>query len=275
LATEAVKAEKLPPRRQAFGEVMDVAPWVDLDQQLGMAETALAASKAENARTQNLARTNDASQKAVEAAAAQLEQDELKLQQLVRSAQLQFGDLFPAKREERKLFVDRLVAGDSRLVRINVLPGDAFTSPPKSATLTVREHEGEPLTTSILAVAKAVDPRTQTRGYVARIDDPPYPLLPGMAVRAWLNLDEPPAEGLSVPEAALLRQSGRAWVYVAKQDHVYVREPVEWEGPSADAGSVLVSGNAKIKAGDRVVTAGAALLLSEEINPPGAGEPEP
>ena len=278
LAIEKGEPEKaeLKPQRIAFGRVLDPTPIVTLDGELAAAEAALAASRAEHERTQNLFKTGEnLARKTVETAEAQFRADEIKADGLRRSALLEWGPAFaaldaPARRE----FVERLVRGETSLIRVDILPGDALAEQPKAARVLVLGREEQPVETENITPATDVDAKTQAQGFILRVDKSPFALRPGMALTAWLELPQKPRAGFAVPRSAVLRHDGRAWIYVQEEEEKFVRKPVTLDTPlDGDKGWFIAEGGG-INADDLLVTTGAQSLLSEELKAQGGGEPD-
>lgn len=262
---------ELQPRRIAFGRVLDPTPIVTLDGDLAAAEAALAASRAENERTQKLlAAGENTSRKIAETAQAQFRADEIKVDGLRRKAFIEWGALLPEDAAKRREFVEQLVRGEAALVRVDILPGDTITTQPKSARLLVIGREEQPVDTQSITPAADTDPKTQAQGFVLRVDRPPFPLRPGMALTAWMALPEKPRAGFAVPRSAVLRHDGRTWVYVQEEEEKFVRKPVALDTPlDGDKGWFIVAEGGGIKADDLLVITGAQSLLSEELKAQG------
>ena len=273
---EPEKAE-LAPRRVAFGRVLDPTPLVTLDSDLAAIEAALAASRAEHERTQKLlAAGENTSRKTAEAAEAQFRADEIKADGLARTALLQWGATFsslnPAARHG---FVESLVHGESALVRVDLLPGDALAEAPRAARLLVLGREQTPVDTALISPAADADPRTQAQGFILRVEKPPFALRPGMALTAWLELPEKPREGFALPRSAVLRHDGRAWVFVQEEEEKFVRKPVALGAPLDGEKGWFIPADGGLKADDLIVITGAQVLLSEEMKASsGAAEEE-
>ena len=277
----ALALETQPPRkvsrqatRLAFGNVIDPSPLITLDGELAAAEAVLAASQAENHRTNALVATNDASRKSAEASEAQFLADKIKVDGIMRSAQLQWGAVFTRDATKRRSFIDDLVSGVEALIRVDVMPGDALAEMPTGAQIVVIGRESQPLATGDIQPATAADPKTQAQGFILRVTKPPIQLRPGMALSAWLELPGPPRPGLAIPRSAVLRHDGRTWVYVQKEAEKYLRQPITLEAPLAAEQGWFVSANDGVTAQDAVVVVGAASLLSEELKAQGGGEPD-
>jgi multidrug efflux pump subunit AcrA (membrane-fusion protein) len=71
-----------------------------------------------------------------------------------------------------------------------------------------------------------------------------------------------PVRGVAVPRAALLRSGGETWVYVRTASDTFLRKEVE-NGRSDPSGLFAPGG---LKAGEQVVTQGAAALFAAETN---------
>ncbi len=278
LALEKGEPEKaeLKPQRIAFGHVLDPTPIVTLDGDLAAAEAALTASRAEYERTQKLfAAGEGASRKAAETAEAQFRADEIKADGLRRRALLEWGALLPAQDPvKRRALVEQLVHGDVALVRVDVLPGELIAEQPARARLVVLGREEQPVETASITPAADVDAKTQAQGFVLRVDQSPFPLRPGMALTAWLELAQPARTGFAIPRSAVLRHDGRAWVYVQEEEEKFVRKPVSLDTPlEGDKGWFISEKDGGIKADDLLVVTGAQALLSEELKSQG-GAPD-
>ena len=278
LALEKGEPEKaeLKPQRIAFGRVLDPTPIATLDGELAAAEAALAASRAEHERTQSLFKTGEnLSRKTVETAEAQFRADEIKADGLRRSALIEWGPEFAALGSAaRREFVERLVRGETSLIRVDILPGDALAEQPKAARVLVLGREEQPIETENITPASDVDAKTQAQGFILRVDKSPFALRPGMALTAWLELPEKPRAGFAIPRSAVLRHDGRAWVYVQEEEEKFARKPVMLDTPlDGDKGWFIAEGGG-IKADDLLVTTGAQSLLSEELKAQGGGEPD-
>ena len=273
--SEPEKTE-LKPQRLAFGRVLDPTPIVTLDGELAAAEAALAASRAEHERTQGLFKNGEnLARKTLETAEAQFRGDEIKADGLRRSARLEWGPEFAAlDAAARREFVEHLVRGETSLIRVDILPGDALAEQPKSARVLVLGREAQPVETQSITPAADVDTKTQAQGFILRVEKAPFPLRPGMALTAWLELGETPRAGFAIPRAAILRHDGRAWVYVQEEEEKFVRKPVTLDTPLDGERGWFVAEGGGIKADDLLVVTGAQSLLSEELKAQGGSEPD-
>lgn len=133
IATKQPRKLTWQATRLAFGNVIDPSPLITLDGDLTTAEAVLTASKAENDRTAALAVTNDASRQSAEAAEARFLADKIRVDGIIRNAQLQWGGLFTRDAAKRSTFINGLVSGSESLIRVDVMPGDALAEIPGSA----------------------------------------------------------------------------------------------------------------------------------------------
>ena len=175
LALEMSEPEKaeLKPQRVAHGRVLDPTPIVTLDGELAAAQAALAASRAEYDRTQALLKSGEGmARKVAETAEAQFRGDEIKADGLRRRARLEWGVAFPAAdAAKRREFVEQLVAGESALVRVDLLAGDALTEMPASARLAVLGREAEIISANAIAPAADTDAKSMAQGFLLRVED--------------------------------------------------------------------------------------------------------
>ena len=276
LAIEKEQPRKitLPATRMAFGSVIDPSPLITLDGELTAAAAALTASQAENERTIALAATHDASKKSAEASEAQFLADKIKMDGILRSAQLQWGPVFARDANKRRTFINELVSGIESLIRVDVMPGAALTEMPASARILIMGREGQPIATGDILPATVTDPKTQAQGFILRVANPPFALRPGMALTAWLELPEKPRPGFAIPRSAVLRHDGRTWIYVQEAEEKFVRKPITLDTPLDAEHGWFVTENGGVRADDAIVVVGAASLLSEELKAQGKGEPD-
>ena len=95
-----------------------------------------------------------------------------------------------------------------------------------------------------------------------RVDPAARPVLarPGQAVLAWLARSERPLRGVRLPESAVVRLAGRAFVYARSGAGGFTRTPVELDQPVP--GGWFVTGTAPAT---ELVVQGAQNLLSFEL----------
>jgi len=109
--------------------------------------------------------------------------------------------------------------------------------------------------------AAEADPLTRMPASLYRLEDPGATLRPGTAVTVYAP-DPAGGRGLLVPEAAAVQWDGLVWAYVERSPGRFVRVRLPTDRPVAE-GWLVSPGD--FDPGDRVVTAGAGQLLSEEF----------
>ena len=197
--------------------------------------------------------------KLIESALASMSSSALPLD-LQRGGQVVEVMAHPGESLEAGAPVVRVVRFDRLLARVDVPAGETVTAGLTSATIAPLGYESRPLRGERIAVAAAIDPKTQGQPFLFRVADPSFLLRPGLSVTAYLDIPGAPRQGVTLPRAAILRQSGKAWVYVQTGADQFARREVNLEDEAA-AGWFTRS----LAPGDRVVTTGAQTLLSEEF----------
>lgn len=154
----------------------------------------------------------------------------------------------------------RVTRFDKLLARVDVPVGQTVEAGLKTASIVPLGYEQMPLTGEKVGFAGVVDQKTQGQPFVFRVSDASGALRPGLSVTAYLEIPGPARTGAAVPRAAVLWQAGKAWVYVQTEKEKFARREVALEDP-ASGGWFTRS----LKPGDKVVTRGAQMLLSEEF----------
>ena len=166
----------------------------------------------------------------------------------------------PGESVESGQTILRITKYDKLLVRVDVPAGQSIAPGLTTATIVPLGSEANPLTGERVGFAGAIDPKTQGQPFVFRVTNPANTLRPGLSVTAYLETPGPARTGAIVPRAAVIWQSGKSWVYVKTEKEKFARREVVLEDP-ASAGWFTRS----LKPGDKVVTTGAQMLLSEEF----------
>ena len=119
-----------------------------------------------------------------------------------------------------------------------------------------------------IATAALVDPKAPGEAFLFRLRESRFGLRPGLAVTAYIPTATAKRSGVTVPTAAVVRLSGKAYVYVQTTADQFTRKEIRTDSPVA---SGYFIGN-EIPSGTRIVVAGAQTLLSEEFKPEGVTE---
>lgn len=154
----------------------------------------------------------------------------------------------------------RVARFDRLLARVDVPAGDIVPATVSTANIVPLGYENRPLRGQRVSLASAIDPKTQGQSFLFRVPDPALALRPGLSVTAWIQLPGTVRQGTVVPQAAVVHQGGRTWVYVQAAANDFTRREVQLEDPTAEGWFTR-----SLSAGTRVVTTGAQALLSEEL----------
>lgn len=247
LKIETLTVTNLPSEVVAYGNIVDPVPLLVLSGELNAANAAFAASHAEVERLRTLRADNETvSQKALDAAEAQFRADEARARTAQQNWSLAWCDA-------------PLPTNAAALVLVDLPAGQTLTHNPVGARVIVLGHDNQSLPATVLCAEQKIESATQGQGYWLRVDSTPFPLRPGAAVTAYLALGEP-ENGVLIPRAGVVRTAGAAWAYVQMDDDRFTRRLVALDHPT-ERGWFTTG----FKAGDRVVVAGAQMLLSEEM----------
>ena len=266
LATAALEPARSEGGLDVHGRVLDPIPLVDAVLARAAARAAAEPARREVERVRALSRdAQNASQRDLEAAEAawrkaQLEQDAAQARLIAG-----FG-VELAARPDLEALVTSLASRRSALVRVELPAGIAVPGPPAALQLLAATGAMREWVATLVGEAPTTDPQLQGRGWLALIaHEPPAP---GTALAGRLEVPELTRTGLRVPEEAVVRQDGGAFVYVERSHNVFERLSVTLE--RALPGAWLGAG--AIAAGDAVVVRGAQELLSAERGAAHAGD---
>lgn len=154
----------------------------------------------------------------------------------------------------------RLARFDKLLARVDVPAGETVAPGVTTAVILPLGNDARPLVGERVGFAASVDPKTQGQPFVFRVTDASDALRPGLSVTAYLETPGAARTGTVVQRSSVLWQSGKTWVYVQTDKEKFARREVVLEDP-ASGGWFTRS----LKPGDKVVTRGAQMLLSEEF----------
>ena len=154
----------------------------------------------------------------------------------------------------------RVARFDKLLARVDVPAGETVAPGLTSASIVPLGNEARPLTGERVGFASSVDPKTQGQPFVFRVTDSSGALRPGLSVTAYLEAPGAARSGAVAPRSAVIWQTGKTWVYVQTEKEKFARREVVLEDPASDGWFTR-----SLKPGDKVVTRGAQMLLSEEF----------
>ncbi len=271
IVVAALQATTHQGTAEAFGSVLDLTELADARSaaataavRVERARSALAASTAEHRRVETLNKDeHNASDKALEAATAAWRSDQgelaaagVALDGLMAAGRQRWGGVVAGWLERGGPELDRLLQGQERLLQVTLPAGSVPASAPGVAT--VRAGDGPALEARLVSPAPRTDPRIQGQSFLYVVGGIAAPL-PGTNVRVSVPMGAPLA-GVVVPSSAVVWWQGRAWAYVEKAPARFARREVATDVPMP-GGWFVTTG---LAAGDRVVSSGAQVLLSEE-----------
>jgi hypothetical protein len=257
----------------AYGTVLPLQDLIDVwsnyaaaKAQVVKTQASLGASRKEYDRLKSLHTTNqNISEKALQAAEATWRADEASaraaqdaLQAVERTARQRWGSVLVEWLSDTSSALDRLMQQRDVLIQLTVPVGVHLGSAPPTAR--VQAGDGTVVSATLVSPAPQTDPRLQGLSffYLAPAQIPG--LLAGMNILASLPVGSP-VPGVVVPASAVVRWQGKAWVYVQKETHRFVRREIATNTPLKEDWFVADG----LAAGDQIIVGGAQLLLSEEF----------
>jgi len=263
LKTESLTAVTQSRDLAAYGVVLDPAPLATLSAEVASSRATLQASRAEYQRARLLhSEQQNVSRKDFETARAKFQADQAQFDLVnLRLADEWGANIAAMTPEERAGLIVALTQRVAGLIRISLPPGQSFAQEPAQARVTAPGFDNRPLITHSIWFAPTVDSHLQGQSFLMRVDGQGLRFRPGTAITAHLDSQAAAQSGVVIPEAAIVRTSDRAWVYVQIAPIQFERRPLVISGP-ASPGWFVTSGFA---AGDHVVITGAQALLSEEL----------
>jgi hypothetical protein len=154
---------------------------------------------------------------------------------------------------------DALVARQDVLVMVTLSPGEEL---PADNGFIYVGPTGERLRARkayLLASAAQADVLAPGETYIFRTSA--SKLRTGMRMDAWIPRPGAPGKGVEVPGAAVIWYANKLWVYVQRDEELFVRHPLNEYEETRD-GWFVTEG---VKPGDRIVIRGAQMLFSEEF----------
>ncbi|WP_442919085.1 efflux RND transporter periplasmic adaptor subunit [Methylobacterium sp. Leaf118] len=269
-----VETARVAPMRhrieiQAYGSVLDLARVTDLTNAYASAQAMLRTAQAKaDVSKSALQRARSlgqyATQVQVETAEGTYQTDQAALsaaqsqvRTLAATAQQEWGPEIGRAIVERSSAVTRLIERTEFLVQVTLPPGETLKGRPDLAFAEV-PPQSERVALRYVSPATRTDQRIQgvSLFYTVAGDSG---LLPGMSTLAFITTDRG-ANGLLVPEGAVVHWQGGAWFYRAVADGAFARHRL-LPGTPMSADSFVVGDLAEET---EIVTQGAQALLSEE-----------
>ena len=269
IETAAASAARFQKEVTGYGIVTALDSIAQTDADFMTASAAASQSQAAAARARALGTGDEAavSREVVEAAASKAAADQAALALARRKADAVFGIHAPWQNPaERAAIMARLASGKTILVHVTFPLGALGRAAPSAIKITRLGADGQSWMSAKVWDAPS-DPAFPGRGFYALVDGSDLArnehVIAAIAAGASEN-------GILVPASALLMGEGEASVYVETGGNHFVRTRIDIGKPMANGYFVRPGGG--IAPGQKVVTQGAGLLLSHEINPSSAAE---
>jgi len=276
IAISVLQSTDYQPTLASFGSVLSIQPLIELRSRhlaaradANIVRASLTNSQQDYQRLLALNRdSRNVSDRALQAAEAVWKADEAKLAaaETVAATQRdnmrqQWGETLTAwaTQPHTQAELQRLIEHRDVLIQVS-LPFEAVT-PGKNSSLSVEPAgmQGKAIRAGYISPSPQTDPTIQGRTfyYFAPADN----LRAGMRVAVKLAGHGKAIGGVIVPASAVVWYAGKAWVYQQQAAERFVRRQVSTDTESGEGW--FNAGN--LKAGDRVVSNGVQLLLSEEF----------
>lgn len=168
-----------------------------------------------------------------------------------------WGSVLAAAVTSRASLITDLLQQRDYLIKVNLPSNVDATSPPVSAVVVL--PDGTKVKLAYISLANAADPKLGGISYFY-LAPAREGLLPGLNVEvslAWKTS----AQGLVVPNSAVVWLHGQAWIYIRTSRMTFTRHKIDSNRPAENDGYVVTG----LHADDQVVVLGAAMLLSEEF----------
>ena len=263
------------PKRQAYGTVVTVQELLDQRNSYvaaqARAEKASADSRAArreydrlgvlNADEKNVSdRALESARAAAEGAEAAEEAAATALRVTLSGAKQRWGETLATwiASSSSSGPLDRLSGLQDVLLQVSIPLDVPMAVAPRTVSLSA--PAGRLVTARLAGTAPRTDPRIQGRLLFYLAAGQGTGLVSGLNVPVYLPSGHP-VPGVIVPASAVVWSAGDSWVYLEKRPGRFVRRPVSTDSP-IEGGWFVTKGFA---GGDRLVVAGAQLLLSEEF----------
>jgi hypothetical protein len=258
LQTVSLEAAELNKEIKCFGRVLDSSALAASVAEHITAQSASAASQAELQRLKTLVAQSNASARALEAAQAAAARD-MAQKESVRLRLLSSWGAAIAERQDLPEFAQSLGKLDSVLVQLNLHTDEALIEMPQIARLIANTAQTATVEAKFLSLAPSVDPQLQGQALLFLVSPNRSHLVPGAALTAYIPVSGEKQSGVNLPRDAIVRRDGASWVYAQTSPETFRRTEVHLETPLTNGWFITT-----LKTGDKVVTAGAGQILSEE-----------
>lgn len=256
ILTTRAKHASVPDEVQGFGRVLDPLPLIDVLAARSAARSSATLARAEYVRVERLHQGDqNASTRDLDAARAALDRASVD----VAGAEARATRAWGGAVDDDAARLGDLAAGRVAIVRIDLPAGAHLAHMPTSATVAPVATPERRLRARLLAPARDADPVLQSEAYLGVLDEAPPAA--GTALVASMVRSSAVRTGAAVPLASVLWADGRPSVYVEASPGTFERRDVAVV--RLRRGAWLAT--AGLAPGERVVTRGAARLLSTQV----------
>lgn len=275
IAVEDLKSVAHQSGSSSYGVVVGIEPVTDLRARFmaaraeaGVVRASIVNTQQDYQRLQALNRDNrNVSDRAVQVAEAAWKSDEARL----AAAETTAGGVRDSLRQQWGETIARWAMGESGsplaklfsheevLVQVTLPFEEELPEKLSAIQISPAGGHGKAVSATYVSPSPQSDSTIQGRTFFFRA--PASELRAGMRVEAHFNSSGKQAEGVLIPGAAVVWYAGKAWAYRMEGKERFLRTLVNTAQPSGDGWFDTGS----FKAGDRVVTSGTQLLLSEEF----------
>jgi multidrug efflux system membrane fusion protein len=260
IRVEALAETEQKPTVKAFGRVLDPSTLGPLVADAAAASATAEASAAESKRLETLAGQSNASARAVEAGKAAAARDKALLEAARLKLVSAWGTAIATNTDLASL-VNALAAQKALLIQLNLELGAQPSNDIQSARVTSVVAGTNQMEARVLGPAPNVDAQTQGRGLLLLSEKNALHLSPGAAVLGLLEQRGESRKGVVIPAAAIVHHNGALWAYLQVAADKFERRRLPDEGLGAGIHFVAE----QFHRGEKIVTAGAQALLSEEL----------
>lgn len=253
-------SRELPQEIEAYSQVLDPQPLLDVVTEVRSAEAALEASAKEYERVRVLhANDQNASARAVEAARVAMMHDRIQLD-AARGKLANAGSPALIQRTDLTRIAQALPSLEAVLIRADVPLGEALPAAPVSARVQSPMNAAQSAQAEFLGPAGSANPQAPGQGFLFLLQPNSLDLRPGMGLVVFLSMPGGALRGVVLPRAAIVRHEGRPWMYARIENETFQRRPVALTR-TTEEGWFLTDADRS----DPVVVAGAQVLLSQEL----------
>ncbi len=214
-------------------------------------------------------KSDEADLKAAQAKLADLEQEESARQGTLKATPVTVGaggkivstSASPGEVVDSGQTLMHIVNLDRLIARIELPIDQVWDSPGSEARIAPVADEARVVIGHTVGQAGNVAPRTRGQCWLIAIEPTDGRFAPGAQVLAHLPVAGKPLAGVFVPDSAIVRLGGLAWVYVAESPDTFMRTAITLHTPTPE-GWFVTSG---LKPGEQIVVSGAQVLLSEQL----------